>query len=413
MRIVGLLKYLPHCIIKNIPGSFFSIPWPAARCIVFLFCIAFGSITLQPVYGQDTTKTKKEKKGILWDTLDNKLDLSRFVIDAKGFVPILSILTEPALGGFGVALAPLFIKPKKNTGGKRYVPPDITAAVGMYTANNSWLVGAFRMGNIPKAGLKYRVGIAYGNIMLTYYRDIQNAGEKKYEFELDVLPVLLSLSKEIGKTDIYLGLQYTYANIKAKPQFGDSLPSFIKPGEMNNDLGELGIFIDWDKRNTIFTADKGARVNILFSASDNWTGSDFEYQRLNSSLNWFLPIKPNWISGLRAEVLHVFNEPPFYAYPSINLRGIPYARYQGATTALMETEQRFDFTKRWSAVAFGGLGKAMFKDESFGEAETVYNIGTGFRYLLARAFKLRAGIDIAKGPDSWGWYIVFGHNWNK
>jgi hypothetical protein len=55
----------------------------------------------------------------------------------------------------------------------------------------------------------------------------------------------------------------------------------------------------------------------------------------------------------------------------------------------------------------------MERNESFGDAETAYNFGGGFRYLIARLFGIRAGIDIAKGPDSWGWYIVFGHNWNR
>jgi hypothetical protein len=53
------------------------------------------------------------------------------------------------------------------------------------------------------------------------------------------------------------------------------------------------------------------------------------------------------------------------------------------------------------------------RDEHFDEAQTAYNFGGGFRYLIARAFKIRAGIDVAKGPDSFGWYIVFGHNWNR
>ena len=60
-----------------------------------------------------------------------------------------------------------------------------------------------------------------------------------------------------------------------------------------------------------------------------------------------------------------------------------------------------------------GVGKAMDRDESFSDAETAYNFGAGFRYLIARAFRIRAGIDVAKGPDSFGWYIVFGHNWNR
>ena len=384
-----------------------------AKCMLIVFCIAGGSIMMQPVYAQETSEPKKEKKGILRDTLDNKLDLSRFIIDAKGIIPIPYIITEPALGGFGILLAPVLITPKKKPGVKGYVPPDITAAMGMYTANKSWMVGALRSGSVPKIGLKYRVGLAYADLFLTYYRDILNSGEKQFDFELNVFPFLLSVSKKISKSDVYLGLQYTFANIKVKPQFGGNLPSFIKPQDMNNNLGELGVFMDWDRRNTIFTPDKGTRLNVLFSASDNWTGSNYNYQRLNSSLNWFIPIKPKWISGLRAEVLHVFNEPPFYAYPSINMRGIPYARYQGTTTALVETEQRFDFAGRWSVVAFGGLGAAMFKDESLGDSKAVYNYGTGFRYLLARAFKARVGIDIAGGPDSWGWYIVFGHNWNR
>jgi hypothetical protein len=43
----------------------------------------------------------------------------------------------------------------------------------------------------------------------------------------------------------------------------------------------------------------------------------------------------------------------------------------------------------------------------------VYSVGGGFRYLIARQFGLRTGIDVAKGTDSWGWYIVLGHNWNR
>jgi hypothetical protein len=38
---------------------------------------------------------------------------------------------------------------------------------------------------------------------------------------------------------------------------------------------------------------------------------------------------------------------------------------------------------------------------------------TGFRYLLARKFKLRVGVDIARGPEDFAYYIVFGSNWLK
>jgi hypothetical protein len=95
------------------------------------------------------------------------------------------------------------------------------------------------------------------------------------------------------------------------------------------------------------------------------------------------------------------------------MRGVPAIRFQGKTTALLETEQRIDINFRWSAVAFAGVGKALEENESFKEAPTAYNFGAGFRYLISRVFRIRTGIDIAKGPDSFGWYIVFGHNWNR
>ena len=75
------------------------------------------------------------------DTTDGALDLSRFLLEKNGFVPMLSVITEPALGGFGLAMAPIFLRQKPRGLGGRYNPPDVTAAFAMYSANESWAVG--------------------------------------------------------------------------------------------------------------------------------------------------------------------------------------------------------------------------------------------------------------------------------
>ncbi len=353
------------------------------------------------------------RKAMMKDTLDGKFDFSRYLIDAKGFIPVPFIITEPALGSLGFAVAPMFLQPKKVPGYKGYLPPDITAGFGMYTINSSWGLGALRIGSFPKAGLKYRIGTGYFDINLSFYKTLPLVGEKEFAFNIKALPVLLSLSKKISKNEIYLGMQYLYAKSKFYPIFKDSLPTFISKESLDNATAALGGFLDWDKRNSIFTPDKGARLNVLYSVNAQWTGSDFQYQMLNGSFNWFLPVKSNWVCGFRAEAKQAFGDPPFYALPGINMRGIPMARYQGETIAILETEQRFDVSLRWSVVAFGGWAKAIEKNQSFGDAKNVYSLGSGFRYLIARSFKIRTGIDIAMGPDSFGWYIVFGHNWNR
>jgi len=385
---------------------------------LFLYLFAAVIILHQPVFAQEDTtiksKSKVSSKANLKDTLDGKFDFSSFLIDAKGFIPVPFIITEPAVGGLGLAVVPIFLTPKKKPPGYTgYIAPDITAGFAMYTVNNSWMVGGMRIGSIPAKGLKYRIGGGIADLNLSFYRDVVNKGEKEFEFSVKAVPLIFSLSKRISKKEVYFGMQYFFSKNKLTPLFIDSLPSSIKSGEFESNVASLGTFIDWDKRDNFFTADKGTRINIAYNANDNWTGSNFTYQKLSGALNWFIPLQKNWISGFRVETNFMFGDPPFYALPSLALRGVPAVRFQGYTTALIETEQRVDVSLRWSAVAFAGLGKAMERNESFGDAETAYNFGGGFRYLVARLFRIRAGIDVAKGPDSWGWYIVFGHNWNR
>jgi hypothetical protein len=381
------------------------------RYIIIVFVFPFLTSPLSAQEKQELSK--EEKKAMMRDTLDGKLDFSRFLIDANGFVPVPFIVTEPALGGFGLALVPVFIQSSKSKYATGKTPPNMTGAIGMYTANDSWLLGGFRLASIPKWSMKYRVALAYADINIAFYRDIPSAEDKEFDFNFVSKPVLLSLSKKITQQEIYLGAQYTFQQSKIKPLFSESLPESITEKELKSKTGSLGAFLDWDRRDNTFTPDHGAIVHVLYSVNDEWTGSDYTFERLDGNLNWFFPIKKNWISGIRAEVQHAFQSPPFYLLPFVSLRGVPTLRYQGQTTALVETEQRIDFNVRWSAVGFAGYGKAIGQDESFSDGTTVYNFGGGFRYLIARAFKVRAGIDIGFGPDSWGYYIVFGHNWNR
>lgn len=383
----------------------------------FIKVVLFTAICLTWSFGIDAQQrqalTREEKKAIMRDTLDGQFDFSRYLIEAKGFIPIPVIITEPALGGFGLFLAPVFLTPKHLPGYNGYIPPDITGVAGMYTANDSWFAGGFRMGSFLKAGLRYRAMVGYTSLNLSFYRDLPNLDEQEFEFNIDALPVYLSLSRRLINQDLYLGLQYLYSKTEVAPLFDGDLPEFVPRPDLAKNTGSLGTFLDWDKRSNMFTPDKGTRIYAIYNVNAHWTGSEYESERINTFVNWFSQIKPHWISGLRAEVQQLFGEPPFYTYPAINMRGVPAAKYQGNTTLLLETEQRYDLNLRWSVLGFVGYAQTFFKDESISEGKSLVAGGAGFRYLIARAFSIRSGIDIATGPDGFAWYIVFGHNWNR
>jgi len=158
----------------------------ALCCCIFLF-------------GQSNKKHVSLK-----DSVDGKLDLSDYIIDANGFIPIPLIITEPALGGFGGAIIPVFIKKRPpyidSINGKIVktpVAPDITGAMGLYTVNGTWGGIAFRSGTLIKSRIKYAIGGGYINLNMAFYRTFEQLGEKKLDFNLKFLHFPCRGSKEL------------------------------------------------------------------------------------------------------------------------------------------------------------------------------------------------------------------------
>ncbi len=95
------------------------------------------------------------------------------------------------------------------------------------------------------------------------------------------------------------------------------------------------------------------------------------------------------------------------------MRGVEALRYQGEKAAEAEAELRWQMHPRFSLVGFGGAGVARSNFARQDSEKTVTAGGAGFRYLLARKHGLHMGIDVARGPDSTIFYVVFGNAWMR
>jgi len=378
----------------------------AGLLCALLFCLSYSVVA-------------QEKPGIiLRDTLDGKLDLSRFLIEVHGFIPLAFIITEPALGGFGVGVAPIFLKKRPpaidTVRGKikiRTTPPDITGFAALYTINNSYLFGAFRQGTFLKARTKYRAVSGYGNINMAFYSSLIGQ-EHRTDFNLRTIPFIGYLQKYIPGTRITAGIKYQFTQTQVRAE-SETLPDFVTNKEIDSRVSSPGAIIDYDNRDNIFTPDRGYYIFASALWSDQIFGSDYEFENVNVYGLAYYPLRPNLIGGLRLEMKQVFGSPPFYMKPSLDLRGIPVMRYQGNIFSVAETEFRWDFVMRWSAVFFAGTGKAYDAWNEFNDVSWKSSGGAGFRYLVARQFKIRAGVDVARGPEQWAYYIVLGSNWSR
>ena len=143
----------------------------------------------------------------------------------------------------------------------------------------------------------------------------------------------------------------------------------------------------------------GIRIHLSYMQNLEIIGSDRDFGELKFFTHYYLPVTKWWVPAFRVESMLATGEPPFYAKPYVRLRGVPVLRYQGEFVATVETEQLFNVTHRWGLVAFAGAGAGFNNLEQFEKGPTAWSAGGGFRYLLARAFGLRMGIDVAKGPE--------------
>jgi hypothetical protein len=352
------------------------------------------------------------------DSLDGAFDLSDFLIYANGFLVVPTIVTEPALGGFGAAVAPVFLKKRppviEADGTKRLVNPDITGGLGMYTANKSWMAGAFRSATLVKSKILYRGFAAYGDMNLSFYaNNLPNQSDQEFKLNFKSTIFYTQWLKQFKNAKWSAGPQYLFLNSKINLPDFNLPPPFVDPKDIRSTISQLGGALQFDGRDNIFTPDRGIRVQTDFFWSDKALGSDYQAWRINLSAIGYYPLAKTLIGGLRIEGEQALGSPPFYLQPGINMRGIPAARYMGKTSIVSELELRWDLYRRWSLMGYGGLASAFNDwDQAFAKP-VVYSYGTGFRYLIARKFKLRMGVDVAKGPEEWAYYIVFGSNWMR
>lgn len=371
-----------------------------------IFLIALLSGIMQVIDAQKVNSPLK-------DTLDHKFDLSNYVINMHGIIPFPVLISEPALGNFGGALALLYVRPKKSLNGEQsYHFPDITGIAGLYTLNNTWGAGAFRQGSFPAIGMRYRVIAAYADVNLNFYREIPGVGEQKFLINMKPIYAVIDLSENLFKNKIFLGLKYEFMNVSGNTDLSLLPDSIFNPDDFNKNSGNIGIYGEWDNRNSMFTPDRGIQFKVSFSLARSYTASDFDFEKVGIVTNVFLQPFKRWVCGLRANVQGISDEAPFYLYPYLYMRGIPAMRYQGNATLSFETEQRVDITPRWSILGFAGTGRTYSNSESLKDDSWHWAGGAGFRYLLSRIFKMRMGIDIAAGPDQFAYYIVLGHYWN-
>lgn len=393
------------------------------------------------------------------DPKDGYFDTSQFLASRVGFLPVPIFITEPAIGyGGGAALVFLHSElggrarkgasedaesAATDPGGteklradgfgakklgterlgaeklgtaqgteRKYRPPSISAAIGAATENGTWLTGAGHFGSWWRDQLRYLGFAGYANVNIRYYGNSNVDIPGGLQFGLQSFIFGQALKYRIPTTNLFLGLDYLL--LVSEVDLNSVVPPALdEQVDLSRDATSSGLALvaDYDSRDTIFTPSTGVSASLKARRFATWLGGDDDFWSVESKAFGYYQLAPPLVLGLRLDSQFVEGDAPFYMEPFLEMRGVPVLRYQGNITMIAETEVRLEVFHRFSLISFLGVGGAMDDLSEFGDTVPVYNYGWGARYFLARLFGLHMGVDVARGPEQWAFYIQVGGAW--
>lgn len=377
--------------------------------IFLVTALVVGEIAAADPTPADPAPAKKSFRDKVTDDEDGRFDVSEMLFSPFLFLPVPMLITEPAVG-YGVGLAPVWFheRPVLNTG--QLVPPSVSVLVGFTTSDgsrggggghfHSWKNDTWRF-----LGFAARTSLDLESAGISTEAD----GDRSFEYSLDSTFLLLEGSRKVSART-RLGLRYLYVDSEVGLEGRD--PS--ADGSISGDsaIGGLGIFLDADSRDNVISPTKGHRFELRPAWFGEAFGGDTDYVRVDAAYTGHWNRGPLGF-GLRLDAGWIEDGAPFYAKPFVTLRGVPAVALLGQEVLSAEPEIDWNVTSRWTLLVFAGAGRATNDFRLQGEVDRdIHTGGAGFRYLLARALGMRAGLDFAWSSEGdHAFYVVVGSPW--
>ncbi|TRX63315.1 BamA/TamA family outer membrane protein [Carboxylicivirga sp. M1479] len=344
----------------------------------------------------------QKKMSIFTDSLDQSFDVSDFLITKKGLLPVPMLITEPSVG-YGGAMGLLYFHDSYEN---KKRPPSISGAFGGYTQNGTWMAGALHAGYWREDRIRYVGFVGKVNINIDYYGPLP----KPVEMNMSSWIIMQKIQFRISESNFFTGLQYNYTPAQNTFKLPIDIPEF-NGIEYNTNISEITALFIYDSRNNVLSPTAGILAQIAPSYSDKWLGGDQLYGKINASIMGLHPINKKLSVGAKFVSNSKLGDIPFYIKPFVQMRGVPFLKYQGNNVMSLEAEADYNLYKRWHLIGFAGYGNAFQDYSEISAGNTVLSGGGGFRYLIARKFGMKMGMDFAFSPDEFAFYITVGHAW--
>jgi hypothetical protein len=408
------------------PIQFMNIRKP----LLFLFILVLAGPI--PVLGKQNTRLGQPETGTTENTnapIEDQEDLPDTKKSKKKkqkdpnrgrILPIPVFITEPAVGdGLGLVIAYFHRKKDQPEGTtvaspnsigelskEQAPPPTVTGIFGAYTSNETRAGGIGHMNSFKDDHIRFTGLAAYADLNSTFY-----LLDQPFKFNLNGFLAYQETRVRFRDSKWFwgIGLSYLDANTSFKLELPEEAPIDLFGVDLKN-VGLSGK-LAWDSRDNTSMPNTGQLIDLSLWRYDEALGGDYDFWNAKLKLLSFHQLHEKFVLGVRFEYSAIDGRAPFFAIPWVSLRGIAAMRYQGDRVGVAELEGRYNFTAKWAMVGFTGFGKVSSDIPVFDTQQDIYSYGLGARYKIFDAQNIWVGIDIARVPEDYNWYIQVGQAW--
>ena len=356
------------------------------------------------------------------DAEDRKAKQKKDKKDRYRVLPIPVFITEPAIGeGLGIALGVFHPQKRERVGDdpkaatpksigdatkRGAAPPVVSGVFAGYTSSGTWAAGVGHANNFRGDTIRYAGIVAYMNVESDFHVQDSPIG-----FELEGTLVFQDLKFRVGASRFMLGTSLSYLN--ATNVFDPGLGAGVPPEFRTPDLRQIGVAANaiYEGRDNTTMPSRGQFVELGLWRYDEALGSDYDYWNPTLRVLSFHPLGRRFNLDLRLDVAAVDGDPPFFGFPWVKLRGVPALRYQGEVVGALELQGRFRAAPRWIVLGFAGTGFTAEDLDFVDDNNSIYTGGAGARFNILKSQNIWFGLDAARGPEEWTWYIQVNHPW--
>ncbi len=267
----------------------------AFACVGLLACGSSSAAQTPPATAAPPTAAQPSKTR---SADDGWFDLSGFLDTRYGFLPVGTIITEPAVGlgaGGGLAFmdAPL-------GGSKR---PNVFVVGGFGTENGTkgGVVGDMRYW--ADGRIQTLVGAFYGSVNLDFYGlgDDSLLADNPLRYNLEPAGGVAQIKFRLGAHPIWAGLSYAYASTEVAfdaPAATPGLPDFRRTSKVGGFTPSFSV----DSRDALFTPTRGHYIEGTVGVFDDSLGSDDDFLRAQIIAMQYAPLPGKLFLGFREQV---------------------------------------------------------------------------------------------------------------